>query len=191
MKKVYLVHCWGGNINDGWYPWIKKELEKLNVEVIMEDMPNTETPKIDEWVDKLNSIVNSLDEDTYFIGHSIGCQTIMRYLETKDITNIGGILFVAPWLDLLPDEMDEESNEVAYEWINKPIDFSKVKQFSNNIHAIFSTNDYYVSLDQEKEFQDKLNAITIRVVDKGHISEEDGIKELPEILDECRNMLKK
>ena len=55
-------------------------------------MPNTACPKIDEWVGTLNSKVDFLNDETYFIGHSIGCQTILRYLETKEITKIGGIL---------------------------------------------------------------------------------------------------
>ena len=37
-------------------------------------MPNTANPKIEEWVDYLNSKVDLLNEETYFIGHSIGCQ---------------------------------------------------------------------------------------------------------------------
>ena len=33
------------------------------------------------------------DENTYFVGHSIGCQAIMRYLESVDVKKIGGVLF--------------------------------------------------------------------------------------------------
>lgn len=189
MKKVYLVHCWDGKIKDGWYPWIKKHLENNNVEVIMENMPNTNEPKINEWVTKLDSLIDNLNEEVYFIGHSIGCQTIMRYLETKEVTNIGGILFVTPWLDLLPAGLEDGADEVADEWIHTPINFDKIKQFTQNISAIFSTNDYFVSLEQEKIFVDKLRANTIIVENKGHISVEDGINELPEILIEIGKIL--
>jgi predicted alpha/beta hydrolase family esterase len=127
MKKVFLVHCWGGTIEDGWYPWLKKELEKRNIKVIMENMPRTEEPTINEWVTKLDSLVDVLDKDTYFIGHSIGCQTILRYLETKDVTKIGSILLVAPWLDLLPLALEDGTDKIAYEWINKSINFLKLK----------------------------------------------------------------
>ena len=50
-------------------------------------------------VSTLDLKVEDLNENTNFIGHSIGCQTIMRYLETKEVCKIGGILFVAPWLN--------------------------------------------------------------------------------------------
>ena len=190
MKKIFLVHCWDGTSNDGWYPWIEKQLNGDNVKVIKFNMPNTANPNIDEWVSTLNSKVDVLNEDTYFIGHSIGCQTIMRYLETKEVCKIGGILFVAPWLDLLPEAVaDEESYNTAQPWLNTPINFDKIKQFSNNINCIFSSDDYFVSLEQEKEFKDKLNAITCVVKNKGHISQDDNVFELQEILDFGNNML--
>lgn len=190
MKKIYLVHCWDGTSLDGWYPWITEKLNSSNVEVIKFDMPNTANPTISEWVETLNNKVDKLNDETYFIGHSIGCQTIMRYLETKEITKIGGILFVAPWLDLLPEALaDEESYNTARPWINTPIDFDKIRQFTNNINCIFSDDDYFVSLKQEDEFKDKLNAKTIIVKSKGHISQEDNIYELQEILDLSKRML--
>ena len=184
MKKIYLVHCWDGTSSDGWYPWLEEKINDQNIKLFKFDMPNTINPKIEEWVDLLN-------EETYFIGHSIGCQTILRYLETKEITKIGGILFVAPWLDLLPEAIeDEDSFNTAQPWNNTPIDFEKVKQFTNNISCIFSDNDYFVSIEQEKEFRNKLNAKTVIVNNKGHISQDDDVYELQEILDLTQKMLK-
>ena len=192
MKKIYLVHCWDGTSSDGWYPWIAEKLNDNNTELIKFDMPNTNTPKIEEWVGMLESKVENLNDDTFFIGHSIGCQTIMRYLQTKEITKIGGILFVTPWLDLLPEAIaDEESNNIAKPWLDTPIDFEKIKKFTNNISCIFSDDDYFVPLEQEKEFKDKLNAKTIVVHKKGHIAQDDNVYELQEILDLSKKMLEK
>lgn len=190
MKKVYIVHCWEGTCKDGWYPWLDTQLSNDNVTVIRFDMPDTKHPNIEKWLAELDKQVATLDQDTYFIGHSIGCQTILRYLETKEITSIGGILFVAPWLDLLPEAVaDEESFNTAYPWIHTRIDFGKIKQFTNNITCIFSDDDYFVSLSQENEFKEKLNAKTVIVKDKGHISQEDGVYELEELLDLSRKMI--
>lgn len=182
MNKIYLVHCWDGQKDDGWYPWIDKKVVDENNKVIRFNMPNTENPKIEEWISELDNQVEELSENTYFIGHSIGCQTILRYLETKNIDKIGGILFVAPWLDLLPEAIaDEESYNTAYPWINTPINFDKIKKITNNITCIFSDNDYFVSINQEKEFKKLLNTKTIIVNNKGHISKEDNVFELDEI----------
>lgn len=53
----------------------------------------------------------------------------------------------------------------------------------------FDEEIYFVSLEQEKEFKDKLNANTCIVENKGHISQEDEVFELQEILDLSNNML--
>lgn len=152
-------------------------------------MPNTAHPKIEEWVAELDKQVNDLGEKTYFVGHSIGCQTIMRYLERKNIDRIGGMLFVASWLDLLPEAInDDESFNVAYPWIHTPIDFEKIKRITNKITCIFSNNDYFVSLTQQDVFK-KLNAKIVIVNDKGHISADDGVEELDEIYDELLKMI--
>ena len=191
MNKVYIVHCWDGTKDDGWYPWLDKELTNDNTTVYRFNMPNTDKPVIEEWVSFLDKQVNNLDENTYFVGHSIGCQTILRYLQSKDITNIGGIVLVAPWLNLLDYAIEEEESYiVAKPWLTTPIDFEKVKKFTSNITCIFSDDDYFVSLSQKEEFEKLLDAKTIVVNDKGHISEEDNVFELKEILDACNSMIK-
>lgn len=191
MNKIYIVHCWDGTKNDGWYPWLDKRISNTNNEVIRFNMPDTANPKIEEWVSELNNQVSSLDEHTYFVGHSIGCQTIMRYLEKQNVRKIGGILFVAPWLDLLPEAVsDEESYNIAQPWLNTPIDFEKIKNFTDSITCIFSDNDYFVSLEQEKKFKELLNAKTLIVKDKGHISADDGIEDLNEIYTELLQIIK-
>ena len=191
MNKIYIVHCWEGSKQDGWYPWLDRKLSNdINI-VYRFNMPNTENPKIDEWVSFLDKQVNKLDDKTFLIGHSIGCQTILRYLQTKDICNIGGILFVAPWLDLLDYAIeDEESYKIAKPWLTETIDFNKIKKFTKNIHCIFSSNDYFVPLSQKEKFEKLLNAKTIVVKDKGHISKDDNVFKLNEILDECNKMIK-
>lgn len=185
MNKIYLVHCWDGTKEDGWYPWLDKKISNNDNKVIRFNMPDTANPKIENWVFELEKQVKKLDENTYFVGHSIGCQTILRYLEKANVKNIGGILFIAPWLDLLPEAVsDKESYNIAQPWINTPIDFEKVRSVTNKITCIFSDNDYFVSLDQEQRFKELLNAKTLIVKGKGHISADDGIKELDEIYKE-------
>ena len=191
MNKIYIVHCWDGTKDDGWYPWLDKELSDANNTVYRFNMPNTDSPNIEEWVPFLNKKVDNLDEKTYFIGHSIGCQTIMRYLQIKDVCKIGGILFVAPWLDLLDYAIsDAESYNIAKPWLTEKIDFEKIKKFTNNIYCIFSDDDYFVSLKQKDKFEYLLDANTMVVSGKGHISQDDNVYKLDELLVLCNKMIK-
>lgn len=184
MKRVFLIHGWDGNPDDCWFPWLKKELEKKDFKVYIPAMPDSEEPKIDTWVPFLKEKVGKPDENTYLIGHSIGCQTIMRYLEKlpKNI-QIGGVIFVAGFFNL-PYLETEEEKVVAKPWLETKIDTDKVKSHTKNFIAIFSDNDPHVPLSDSEIFKKKLNAKIIIEHEKGHFSDDFGIKELPIVLKE-------
>ncbi len=181
MKKVYLIHGWGGTGSGGWFNWLKQELPKKGFEVESFDMPNTETPKIEEWVGYLEEKINldEIDERTYFIGHSIGCQTIMRFLEKlHKHKKVGGCVFVAGWFDLIG--LEKEEFEIAHPWINLEIHFERILDHCNNFLALFSDNDSLVHLDEVEKFKNNLDAKIIIKHDKGHFNE---VEKIPEILE--------
>ncbi len=194
MKRVFIIHRWEGYPEEGWYPWLKKELEQRGFEVFVPAMPNTDEPKIREWVNFLSSLVAESDEETYFIGESMGCQTILRYLEKLDGKKIGGAVFVAGWFHLseftFKEEPadEEEARIIAKPWLETPINFEKIKKTTNNFVAIFSDNDPYVPIEDKDIFKEKLGAKIIIEHNKGHFTDEDGVKELPSALDSLLKM---
>lgn len=142
-------------------------------------MPNTDEPKIEEWVDYLEKNIKDTDERTYFIGHSIGCQTIIRYLEKlHKHKKIAGCVFVAGWFDLI--NLESWELKIAHPWINSKIHFDRILDHCNNFLALFSTDDPFVHLDESEKFKKELGAKIIIKHNKGHF---DGEKEIPEILD--------
>ncbi len=139
-KKVYIIHGWGGSPEEPMHRWFKQELEKRGFEVVMPRMPSPEEPKIKDWVAKLNQVVKNPDKNTLFVGHSIGCQTIMRYLERlSEKIKTGGVVFIAPWLNLT--NLNEEEKLIAKQWLETTINFDKVKSHTENIVAIFSDKE--------------------------------------------------
>jgi uncharacterized protein len=182
-KRIFIIHGWGGSPNEGWLPWLKSELEKDNFEVMVPSMPNTDEPRIEEWVPYLSKITGSIDENTFFVGHSIGCQTILRYLEQLPADErIGGAVFIAGWFSLQNLESDEE-REIAKPWIGTKIDFNEVKNKLGKSLAIFSSNDPYVPVENKEIFGKELNSEILELPNKGHFTGEDGVQELPEVLD--------
>lgn len=165
MKKVYLVHGWGGS-SEYFEPLIK-EL-KGKAKVIALDLPDTDNPEIEKWVKFLEQKVNEneINSETWFIGHSIGCQTIMRYLE-KINNKTGGIIFIAGWITL--KGLSEEEKIIAKPWLNKKINFNKVKFNSKKILVILSDNDPYVPLSDAELFKRNLSAKIIIKKNLGHI----------------------
>jgi len=182
-KRVFLIHGWGGNPDKDWIPWANSELKKKGYEVIAPLMPDTDTPIIEAWVNKLKVLVGQPHSDDIFIGHSIGCQTILRFLgELPPGQKIYKVILVAPWTKLTNLENDE-AWQIADPWFNTPIDFSTMKDRATSFTVIFSDNDEWVPLeDNRKFFKEKLNPEIIVLRNKGHFSEEEGVKEIPEIL---------
>ncbi|MFZ2187775.1 MAG: alpha/beta hydrolase [Candidatus Moraniibacteriota bacterium] len=183
MKKVIIVHGWEGYPEEGWFPWLKKELEKEGFHVEIPIMPEAAAPRIDRWVSFLAHVAGEVDVNTFFVGHSIGCQAILRYLESLPESNsVGGVLLVAPWFTLMNLETEEE-REIAELWLTTPIDTEKVKRHTNNFLAVFSDDDDVVPTENQEMFEKRLKAKTVVEHRKGHFSGSDHIQELPIALD--------
>ncbi|MBI2669696.1 MAG: alpha/beta hydrolase [Candidatus Yanofskybacteria bacterium] len=190
MKKgVFIIHGWDGYPEEGWFPWLKKELESRGFEVQVPAMPEPAVPKIEVWVSHLSKIVGDVNENTFFVGHSIGCQTILRYLESLPVDKkVGGTVFVSGWF-VLGDLETEEEKIIGRPWIETPINFNLIKGLTNNFVAIFGDNDPVVPFEENKKlFEERLNTKIIIEHDKGHFSGSDGVTELPSALNAVLEM---
>jgi len=184
-KRAFIIHGWDSGPDLAWIQWLMRELEAKGFEVSAPTMPDPERPRIETWVSKLADLVKSVDGETCFIGHSIGCQTILRYLETlPEGKKAARVVLVAPWMTLTDKAWEtDEDPATAKPWMETPINWSKVRTKAKNFTAIFSTNDPYVPLEENKKiFGDNLGAKIIVEEGKGHFSGSDGVKELPSIL---------
>ncbi|HEY4478931.1 MAG TPA: alpha/beta hydrolase [Candidatus Paceibacterota bacterium] len=185
-KRVIIVHGWDGHPEEGWFPWLKNELEKLGFEVLIPQMPDAANPRIYNWVPALAKSVGTADTNTYFVGHSMGCQTIIRYLESlPEKKKVGGAVFIAGFLKRLTGlEDDTAVRETDRHWLTTPIDLDKVKKQIGKTIAVFSDNDPWVPLDNRDEFENKLGSKIFIEHGKGHFSGiADSCFELPIVLD--------
>jgi len=169
MKRVFIIHGWGGSPETDFLIWLRKELEKKGFLAETPKMPDTETPVIEKWVQTLAEAVGRIDENTYFIGHSIGCQAIMRYLQNAR-KKAGGALFVAGWFNL--ENLEQSEIKTAEPWIKNIIDFKKLKKNIGRLTVLISDNDPFDCLDKNtKIFKEKLNANVIVKHNAGHFND--------------------
>jgi predicted alpha/beta hydrolase family esterase len=181
QKRVFIVHGWDGYPEEGWFPWLKAGLEKRGLVVIIPQLPRAKEPRINNWVPVLKKAVGVCDEQTFFVGHSMGCQTIARYLETlpTDI-KIGGAVFVAGFFKRLKGLEDEEMvRSVVKEWLKTPLNLKKVKSHLKKSVAIFSDDDPYVPLDNQDDYRDILGSKIVVENKKLHFSGSTGTIKLP------------
>lgn len=187
MSRAIIVHGWGNTPEDNWFPWLKQQLAERGWNVVAPAMPDTEVPQIQPWVSALADAVGEPDEQTFLVGHSIGCQTILRYVSSlPEGVRVGGAVLVAPFLRLDPNgvEYSEEERTIVGPWVNPPLDLVVSRpRFVRGSVAIFSDNDYWVSAAyNEPRFRQELGARTAVLPSRGHFMERDGVTQLPEAL---------
>ncbi|MEI7632208.1 MAG: alpha/beta hydrolase [bacterium] len=184
MKRVFIIHGYTGYPDKNWFPWLKNELEKLGLEVAVPAMPNTNAPKLEEWLHHLKQTVGTPNKETYLIGHSLGCPTILRYLESLDDgQTIGGAILVAGFAEPLP-HLPELDSFTVRSWNDE-----KVKRGTSKLAIINSDNDEAVPYFNGERVRDRFNAELLTVHNMGHINEKAGIKEVPFVLGKIKSMI--
>lgn len=183
-KRVFIIHGWDGYPEEGIFPWLKKELENRGYLVFNPAMPEPLRPNIETWVQFLKEQVSVPDEETIMFGHSIGAQTILRYLESLPKSKkIKGAVFLAGWVHLTDQSYEtKEDIEIAKPWLETPLDWVKIKLHTYKFISIFSDNDPLVPISDSQIFETNLGAKVIIEHNKEHFSGSSGIKELPSAL---------
>jgi predicted alpha/beta hydrolase family esterase len=185
MTRVIIVHGFRGKPNTNWKPWLKAKLEEFGVPTEIPEMPNTDSPIAHDWVQKLSHTIGQPDDDTYLVGHSLGCITILRYLESLgEGQKIGGCVFVAGFTGRF-----EKYNGGHDTFFDHELDWEAIASHCDTFVAFHSDNDTNVEPGQLNLFKEKLNAKTVLVEGMGHFGSADGAYEVPLILDELNKLM--
>src|SRR5258707_15767070 len=98
VKVIFIPGNGGGDINDpdGWFPYIKKRLENLGLEVISQNFPDPIKARGKYWLPFIKKL--GADEKTILVGHSSGAVAALRYAEKQQI--LGSVLVSTAYTDL-------------------------------------------------------------------------------------------
>ncbi|HLC76841.1 MAG TPA: alpha/beta hydrolase [archaeon] len=182
IKRVFIVHRWLGTPKADWYNHVGNELKGKGHLVDILKMPHTDRPTEKDWVRHLAKSIGAPTQNTFLVGHSAGCMTILRYLESlKKGQKIGGCVLVAGWIDNLGYK--ELSN-----FFTKPINWAKIRKHCGKFVIVQSDNDPYVKMYHAKAFQKSLKAKLIVEHNKGHMDDDSKTKRLPSVVNGIRGM---
>ena len=87
---------------------------------------------------------------------------------------------MAPWFTLTNLTAEEET--IAQPWIDTSIDYARVRGRLPELTAYFSTDDPFVSLENQALFEQRLGAHTHLLVGRKHMGVESGMTTFPELL---------
>jgi predicted alpha/beta hydrolase family esterase len=179
-KRVVIVHGYKGKPETNWKPWLKHELEANGHAATIPEMPNTDNPNALAWVGKLAEIVGEPDEDMYLIGHSLGCITILRYLETlHQDQKIRGAILVAGF-----GEKFQKYHGGHDSFFDHELNWQTIREHCSKFIAIHSDDDPNVEYEQLGLLGQRLHAKAIGMHGMGHFGSADGVYEIPVVRDE-------
>ncbi|MBT3280623.1 MAG: serine hydrolase family protein [Campylobacteraceae bacterium] len=172
MKKVLILHGWGGSDFPHWQAWSASELIKENYTVSFPQLPNKDFPDFNEWMKYLEKEFNHFKPDIV-VCHSLANILWFHFVNKFNIEPIDKLMLVAPVTQKC--DIEELKTFFPYPIVND----LKAKE----IIMVGSTNDPYMSVDEAIDLQSSLN-IGLKILDDaGHINADSGFGELSCVVD--------
>jgi predicted alpha/beta hydrolase family esterase len=172
MKAIFLPGNGGGSTHDNWFPYVKTELEKVDIQVIAADFPDNYVCKASVWLPFIEQL--GADKETILIGYSTGAIAAMRYAQDHKI--LGSVLVAAYYTDM-GIELEKEA-----EYFDTPWEWEKIRRNQQFIIQFHSNNDPIISKDEARFVHEKLHSTYEELDKNGHFWE----NTFPELLDRVK-----
>ncbi|WP_225414323.1 RBBP9/YdeN family alpha/beta hydrolase [Stigmatella hybrida] len=141
-RSLYIVHRWAGRPDTDFYPWLESKLRQPGSgfsAVHTLDMPQPVLPTPEAWVGTLaRTLGPTPPASTVLLGHSVGCQTLLRYLSTLPPGEpIAGALLVAAWWEI------DSPWEALQPWLTPIPNLERVRAAVRKWVVLLSDSDPY------------------------------------------------
>ncbi len=189
-ERAFIFYGYQGYPGEAWQPWLKAELERRGLEVSLPEMPHADRPTIPEWTAFIARLVGAPDGQTILIGHSLGAQAVLRYLEALGASggSVARTILIASNFPfgMSAEDADQRTggDPVLMPWLITGVDPAMVSRAAGKCIVILSDNDPYIPFEEARSsFKAIPGAKVVVVPGKGHFNEDDRITELPAALE--------
>ena len=180
MSSIIIIHGSYGGPNENQFPWLKEKLKKLNYNVLVPKFPTPKNQNLDSWLEIFKEYKKYLDENTIFIGHSLGPAFLLNVLEKLD-KPIRAAFFISGFTGLLNNAIFDKINKT---FTDKQFNWDKIKNNCKKFYVFHSDNDPYVPFEKAEDLAKNLGVNAILVKNAGHFNESSGYKKFEILLNE-------
>lgn len=138
-------------------------------------MPDPLSPDPAKWQQKLQSLPFDIDENTVFIGHSLGCVTALQFISSQK-QSVAGYILVSGF-DTEQQTIPELRSHTA-----NPLNYASLIDIADKRISVISTNDEIVSPQSSKALAEALKTQIIIEENTGHFLDREGYTAFPTLL---------
>jgi len=183
MKKmnVIIVHGAYGHPEENWFGWLKRELNALNIECYVPQLPTPEEQNLAMWLEVFAQTCSHLiHPGTVMIGHSLGAAFILRWLELHP-SSLSSVVLVGGFLGVVGDEKFDSINSSFFK---TPFNFQQIKRRAQEFICYYGNNDPYVTREEFDFITHHLKAKKIIISNAGHFNTASGYSQFPHLLNQ-------
>lgn len=175
MIRAILIHgnC-GSKPTDNWLPYLKRELEKMGIQVEAPQFPDADLARASYWLPFLKDELRP-DEQTIIVGHSSGAIAAMRFAEHNRI--LGSVLVGTYHTDLGIEK------ETLSGYFDTPWDWDAIRRNQQWIIQFAGLNDPWIPIEEARFVRDKLHTEYHESIDGGHFGGDYYKETFPEALE--------
>ena len=185
-NNVFIFHGTEGYPEENWFPWMKEQLEAKGCKVIVPQFPSPPVvpSKISEWFEVFKNYEQYIDENTIFIGHSLGGVFALRLLEQFKHP-IRAVFLVGTPIGIRPiANYDRDSSFSGFNF-----NWSAIQSNSKHFIVYHSDDDPYVSLGNGEQLAKELGVELSFIPSAGHFNTKAGYTSFPDLLEKVRKIL--
>jgi len=178
MTNIFIFHGYGADPSVNWFPWLKEELEKKGYKVFVPAFPDTDNPNREKWLRHFEQYKEHVNEDTIFVGHSLGAPFILNILEQLN-KPIKASFLVSGFVGKLGPMFDPHVGSISIRDFN----WDKIKENCKKFVIFTSDNDPHVPLKKAEELNKKLPSELIIIKGGEHLNAGSGYFTFNELRD--------
>lgn len=180
--KIYVIHGYTASPSANWFPSLKEALESKTVEVIIPEMPNPHHPRYAEWMDHLEATIEGPDENTVLIGHSLGCVSLLNYLNNDKTRRVGGLFLISGFVEETP-------LPALTGFMQSKLDYDRLIGQADIRMAISAKDDDIIPFGYSEKMAEKLKTEFTLLDEGGHFIDRDGFTEFPYLVQEVKKQM--
>lgn len=135
---IVIIPRWAGTPGSDWYPAVQAALAG-QARVRIGEMPNPAIPHVERWPQAVADLVER-PADTVLVGHSVGCQAVLRYLATREPgQSVRATLCVAGWWSV------DRPWDTILPWMRIDYPLDRTRAAAGTLSLLISDNDPFTA----------------------------------------------